>query len=468
MGTNKPINLLQKTLIFYTALNIILILSICGYTFYWADDYNFMFDISQNGILNNCIIGYFNWDGRFLSFAAFVQAFLLSNFRIEFITFFWCLCFLLSGFFIFKIVQEELKLKIETKLIYFFGSIISLFFWYSAKTHMAQTIYWGTGGVYSFSLLLGAVWCLLYLQLKNIQLKLIQKIYFLIFTFLVGQLTQNMSIALIILVLIDFVIDILKKNNKNNYFNFSIFLFLLIGLTVILIAPGNLKRMNEINNLNLEQLRFQDLIFNFFDIISYYFKSVRYGLYVFIFLIFSLKLFFQKEIGGFYFTIIKPINLKTFIIGFLNKSKWFFVAISTISPLIIMPMMAAERTMIYFNFFIFIFILKLIVGVNSQHKVMFKYQKIVSFLVIFIILTKCFVFSIKNLNKGKVLKKEIFKREQILLNSKNKDVIIKILPEKLKSDCYNFYDLEISADPKYFMKVGYENYFGLRKIIIKK
>jgi hypothetical protein len=84
------------------------------------------------------------------------------------------------------------------------------------------------------------------------------------------------------------------------------------------------------------------------------------------------------------------------------------------------------------------------------------------------IYSKSIVFLAKNINSGIELKKIISERENLLESSKNKEVTIKIISEKYKTDCFKFYDFKFDNDPKYFMIVGYKNYFNLKKINVEE
>ncbi|MBK9223674.1 MAG: hypothetical protein IPO23_01675 [Flavobacterium sp.] len=122
-------------------------------TFYWADDYSFILNVNKNGLLSNCILGYYNWDGRFLTLGALIQGFIIQNFAIEFVTLFWSILFLGSGFLMYKIISDEVKLEnIEAKNQILIGAILSIILWLGSYSHISETIYWATGGVYTFNL----------------------------------------------------------------------------------------------------------------------------------------------------------------------------------------------------------------------------------------------------------------------------------------------------------------------------
>ncbi len=461
----KSSNQILKFVNIMNFINIMLIMCICMFTFYWADDYNFLFDISKKGIINNCIHNYFNWDGRFLSLSAFVQAFLLKFIKIEFVTLFWCICFLLSGFLLAKTTLNQLKIKLSLPNMIGFCLTIMVFFFYSARPHMAQTIFWGTGGVYSFSLFLGSLWIYIYVKNQELRWNYTKKILFLIFSFIIGSTSQNLSIAIITLILFDNLIFFLTDKTKLKNYNLLIFIFVILGLSLIMLSPGNLKRLSEINEYQ-NKISFFDLINNFLYVLKSYFHSMKYGIATFIICILSIKLLITaKSINQ-----IPVFNFckNGFLITFFKKTKWLFVALSTITPFIVMPIMASERTMIFFHFFIFLFLLTLFFDNNNFTYRKIKYANYIGLLLLITIYSKSIVFLAKNINSGIELKKIISERENLLESSKNKEVTIKIISEKYKTDCFKFYDFKLDNDPKYFMIVGYKNYFNLKKINIEE
>jgi hypothetical protein len=193
---------------------------------------------------------------------------------------------------------------------------------------------------------------------------------------------------------------------------------------------------------------------------------MKYGIATFIICILSIKLLITaKSINQ-----IPVFNFSKngFFIIFLKKTKWLFVALSTITPFIVMPIMASERTMIFFHFFIFLFLLILFFDNNNFTYRKIKYANYIGLLLLITIYSKSIVFLAKNINSGIELKKIISERENLLESSKNKEVTIKIISEKYKTDCFKFYDFKLDNDPKYFMIVGYKNYFNLKKINVEE
>ena len=109
------LKILPKLLLTFACFVVILILSLCMNTFYWADDYALINNLNKLGVVQHCIEGYLTWDGRMLSLGGFVQCILLKYLPIQLITFVWSLCFLGSGILIYSIINQEFRFQITNK-----------------------------------------------------------------------------------------------------------------------------------------------------------------------------------------------------------------------------------------------------------------------------------------------------------------------------------------------------------------
>lgn len=397
---------------------------------------------------------------KVLSIGAFVQGYLMQYFKVEFVTLFWCLCFLCSGIIAYFVIIDELEIKVCSRYKLLFSSLTAIVLWISSYSHITQTIFWATGGFYSFSLLVGAVWIRIFLILTKKKPKKLQQALFVIFTFMAATNSQNLTVALFVLVLITLIIN----SNKNNYFNYIVLLFLILGVLFIGIAPGNKIRMAAINNPIIYTYSFVDYFVNFYEV----FKAYRNKSY----------LLFGMSLGlGFCYKFLleikkepntnSKIEFKNRLLTFLEFSKWFWVAVSTITPFIFLPMMAAERTSIFFMFFSLIFIVLFGIRVAINFNFSDALGRVVSYVLFSLLIGYTSFFVFQNLKKGFVLKAEMQKREKLLLASKHKVVKIKVIPLELKSPCYDFYDLRNDPNGNAdFMIYGHENYFKLKKLII--
>lgn len=443
-------------------LVIALILALNFNVFYWADDYAVLNEINDLGIYQRCIHGYYTWDGRYLTPAAFLQGAFLELLPVEIITLFWNSCFLLSGILLFYIIKEETKDKFGSLNKAYLPFLISIIFWLGSYSHIGQTIYWATGGVYSFNLLLGAIWLLLFYRIQKTN-RLGIKLVFLFFTVFIGITTQNLTIGFVTLLLLTIVNDFLKNEKRNVNYNVLLLLIIIGGTLFLSLAPGNFLRVEEINNSAFRNITLWMLIRNSaFALATYLIYS-----FVLIILAISAGLVFVSQSGNTISATIKNIifipKTKEQFIAFIATYKYLIVALSTISPFITMPEVVSSRTAIYFMFFLVIFIFRFIhqltvVGLNPK-------ESSISSVITYTLFFAAFCFIVYNFQKGSILKPEITKREQLLKNSKNKVVSVKKIDEDLKSYCYDFRDFRSNDD---WAVEAQKIYFGCTQIILKE
>ncbi|CAM3594147.1 hypothetical protein FSS13T_16400 [Flavobacterium saliperosum S13] len=443
-------------------LVITLILSLNLNTFYWADDYAVLNEVHDLGIYQRCIHGYFTWDGRYLTPAAFLQGAFLKLLPVEMITLFWNCCFLLSGVLLFYIIKEETNDKSGTLNKTYLPLLITVIFWLGSYAHIGQTIYWATGGVYSFNLLLGAIWLLLFYKVPKTN-RPVFKIVFLIFTVFIGLTTQNLTIGFIALLLLTVVTDFLKNEKRNINYNVLLLLIIIGGTLFLSLAPGNFLRVEEINNSAFRNSTLWMLIRNSA------FTLATYFLYSFILIILSVLAAFVyvfqsgNKISATIKSHIFIPKTKERFLAFIATYKYLIVAFSTILPFITMPEVVSSRTAIYFMFFIVIFIFRFIhqltvVQLNTKEN---RISSVLSYTLFF----AAFGFIVYNFQKGSALKIEIAKRELLLKNSKNKVVSIKKIEENLKSYCYDFRDFRSNDD---WAVEAQEIYFGCTQIVVEE
>lgn len=429
-----------KIFILLALVSTHLILSINLFTFYWADDYGLINDLNKTNIIDFLVIGYFDWDGRFLTIAGFAQSILLKYTQIEWITFTWNVFFLASSFLIFPIISKKIQLNLSKNKFLFYTLFFGLFFWLSSYSFLAQTVYWGTGGAYSLNLFIGSVWLYFYFSLTNQNdIKNKNAILFYVFSFFAGATTQNLSIPLIVITIFTLIYS------KKIKFNALSIFFLLLGIVFLLIAPGNFVRMQHIPQSGLNS--FNNLIKNIFDV--YYIFSKR-SLFLIVLLICSI--------------IFSYIKLKKSTIKIENFI-FLIACLSSALPFFIIPI-ASERTTIYFCYFLLLFIGNLFFINPEAIKNVFSQIKFKALMILFLFILNIFI--VYNLKNGYQLKKEIVKRELILSKNKFKKVVyINEINPKLKTYCFNFYDLIVGSEGNnHFINNSVEDNYNIEKITI--
>ncbi|WP_298119860.1 DUF6056 family protein [Flavobacterium sp.] len=467
----KIINLskLNSITVFLGFTAMIVILSICINTFYWSDDYAFMVKLNQKGVLENCIYGYNTWDGRFLTLAAFFQGFLLHYVKIEAVTFFWTITFVLSCFFLVKILQQELKIKTNKQVFFWF--LLTTVFWLGCYQHFSETVYWGTGGIYSLDLLLGAIWIYWYSKLNVNNFTISKKIYFILFSFIVGATTQNLTIALLSLIFIDIIIKLLKKEKRMIGFYSLLFVVVFGGMLFISLAPGNFTRIEKTGISSID-LSFLSLIKGFLQVGFAYAKISIVLILLSIIVAVGMVLIIMPNAklttkSLFFF----PRN-KILFIKFLSDYKWFLVSLSTILPFIIAPGLAFPRTALFFMYFLLLFIITFVYklfSIDEKQIVSTNFKAIsvnIMFSFIFII---AIGFGVYNFIKGTELKKFISSREQLLQKSKGKTVTIKLVNPEMESSCYDITDLSFIENERVaWRRLRLEEYYKVKKIIVEE
>ncbi|ESU24754.1 hypothetical protein FEDK69T_03060 [Flavobacterium enshiense DK69] len=443
-------------------LTLFLILALNFNTFYWADDYAILNEINKLGIFQRCVHGYYAWDGRYMTTAAFLQGAFLELLPVEMITLFWNGCFLLSGIILSFIIKEETKSKFAGPNKLYLPILIAIAFWLGSYSHISQTIYWATGGVYSFNLLLGAVWlyCFYKIQRSNV---LTARISFIFFTIFIGITTQNLTIGLITLLLLTILYDFLRKEKSNIRFN-ALLLLIIIGGTVFLsAAPGNFVRIKEINNnAAIEGVTLWIIIKNSLFALATYLKLSFFLILLAISSGFVYICQSSNKVSATIRNIIFIPKTKEQLIAFIDTYKYLIVALSTILPFITMPEVVSPRTAIYFMFFFFLFVVKFISDFSVIHAN--SKENYFSNSIVYAVYFTAFCFIAYNFNKGIILKTEIAKRESLLKNSKNKVVLIRKIDENLKSHCYDFRDFRSNDD---WAVEAQKEYFGIQNIIIE-
>ena len=450
-----------KTVLIAALIAIIMIFSLSLCSFYWADDYGFMSDLTKSGVFQSCYNGYFNWDGRFLSLGSFIQCFSLVYLDVRFIVFNYTLCVFMSGIFMFYTIQNELKLDLKSKQIHLLMILIfPISLWLGSLIHACETIYWATGGAYSVDLLLGSFWVYLFLKMQTKPLSSIQKALFLLFSFAVGGLTQNLSMPFITLIVLQLLSDFLSKNKL--LFNAVALFFVTAGLVFIMAAPGNWLRLKDENTSAFDNLNVLILLKNYFFILFKFGTRSAFAIIAAFILSISIARLFNYKINLLKLIHFQIPKSKQQFLEFIDTYKWFIVASSSALPFIAIPAFSGRRTIIYFGYFIMIFIITYCLKIFKKSEDEIKTGNYYGF--IFLILI-CFTVVIYSGIKGATLKTAMNNRENILKTSRGKTVYLPIIKPELSSICFQFADYPYTAD---YVKTSQETYFGVKIILVDK
>lgn len=471
---NKYNYLISRVILTLSFLLIFFILALCTNTFYWSDDYAFLLDLNKNGVIKHCVSWYFEWDGRTLTLGGFLQALGLLYLPVEFLTFCWSICFITSGALVFYIIKEELNLnKQEIKNKYLVITSLIITFWLGCYFILSEVVYWAVGGYYSLTLLFGAIWILFYLKTSNVESSLFKKYCFILFSFIVGASTQNLSIGLIVLVLITIFTDILEHKKVKMGFNLSVLIALILGLMFISLAPGNWLRIQTIKNELTSELTLGIIFRNSLKILYHYFSRaiflVPLSLLCGISIVFSNYSINKID----FFNISSLHRLKIDFCYLLKKTKWFLVALSTIIPFILFPELVTYRTTIYFLYFLFIYVVLFSIKMTKKIFIIddskrLNFYGIIGYAFFLLIIISNAYFAYSNFSKGLILKQAIVEREKKLKDVSKESVELKIIDSALIPICYQFVDFSKEYPKGKEGTITYQEEYYRKKITIIK
>lgn len=425
---NKVIYLI--TLII-SVLVLISIISIGLFTWPKADDFSLLLRINKLGIFQRMITNYNNWDGRAISLGI-VQTFFFKYLPVEIINFIWATCLVLTALVSLKIFiylsRPSLKFKASEYLIG--TAIFSSILWYGFKSHLAETVYWATGGVYIMALLFAVIWLYLWLTKFSLKTKInnLKKILFYLFTIYVGALTQNLSCAVLTYIGIEMVKAKLKKDKIMVRKTASILILLFTGLLITTLAPGNFVRSTYGESSFV--INFLVLGFNYITTLVVF---IRASLPLFFLIIIGLPIFVIFVLYSYNIKLKKELIIKIKLNKILSLFQFLLAAMASILPFVFLPDFVAPRTSIYFMSFIFFWVFFEIVPLilknttkTIKNETIYKQNRYFLFVTVFLF----YIFSIAiihivNLSR---IKNEVLKREEIIKTYSNKNIDVAIYP----------------------------------------
>jgi len=409
-------------------------------TFLWGDDFVLYTSLKNKGIFSFLKDIYLHWDGRSISLGGLVQTFLIRYTSAPLTTLAWAISFLIASYYTVK------TYGCDRNFIPFLGvfvvSLIILF-----RNHVFQTIYWSTGGAYSFNLLLGTLWLWIYLH------KRYRKGLVFVVTVLVGATTQNLTLALMMIVVSDVIYEKIRSGNWQKNLIVLLLLFL-PGLFFISLAPGSIHRINHYSELSFTPL---NLLYK--SAVLYY-KAFSESI---------ISVPFAFAIAMFLYSEVKHQD------SFYSFIKYFLAAVSSIAPFIILPVEVSEssRIFIYFQYFLLLAFISLFLMVfhilekwlRTSLSKLYSSGSILTALVVLI-----FGLSIVwvNFYNGIHIQQRVEAREKIIVASpSNTDIVIPriTVPWKCSTFMHAFHDLTDSA--QYFANSSAAIYYDKHSIITK-
>lgn len=434
---------------------ILPILSINLFTFFWLDDYGNLQRLKKENfsIIESMIYFYNNWDGRNLSIAGFWKFLTLKYFPAEIVTLSYTIFWLFNLFLIIKITEQEIEKKISNKLVIAILTVLSLILFYGSRNHIAQTIFWAGGGIYTTMLTFGLIWIYFVNHLsKRSNISTFQHIIIFFFSINVGMLSQNLSTSLIAYI---FTKWLLNSHNRN--FRKIVLLniiAIIIGTIIISVAPGNFIRAEH--NDNSFKFSLITVIEDFFKINIIYLMQYK-QLILFLLVAFFLYLYLNhaQKIKSFIsaesYKIIKP------------TLPYLLATISTVIPFTILRGFYGPRTSIFFEYFLVITLLILCCMITLHYFKLNTFRRKTFLIIVLIIVGFHNYYMINALKVAYQIKSQIKQRENIALNSQGKDLtFIDLSNDDKLPFFYQFTDL--SDDSTFFHNRSYARIYNLKSV----
>lgn len=428
-----PFNVLYFT---FLMSSIIAIALICFNKFIYTDDMAFIMELGDNNVFNWAWDRYFNWDGRHLTPWGILQAFNIKYLHHTVILLMYFTAFCSAILLMVKMEFNKTMSKLKN-ITFYLLIVISFFFMF--KAHITQTLFWAVGGFYSVMLLGITVW--LYFFNKNLTTN---KTLFYIYSFFIGASTQNITAPLLFIIIAHFIF-----NNKYNKKHLMLtFIAVLAGGLFITLAPGNANRAV----INHESLSIIAVIKNF-------------GITTFQFLLISKALLLLTP----YISIYAHSN------NFITKNTQsshilvlFGAALASVAPFALVTGVAANRTAIYFQFFLAFALIHLWIKIFQYLKtkgITLRVIKQVNSAVLIVFLT---AVPILNFINSFEIKEKNNKRIEIVKANRGNDLILEPIAPTIKTTNFLTFFNDISTDPDWWSNKAFAAYYNLKSVKISE
>lgn len=462
----KSKNIIYIATVIISILVLVSIISIAFFTWPKADDFSQLNEIRRMGIIQHIVYRYNNWDGRAIS-VGLIQALLLTYLPIEITNSILASCLIITSFISFLIFHHRLNFRWDVPACdYVIGTaIFSSVLWYGFKPHLADTVYWATGGIYIIALLFVAIWIYLWLTKFSFERKInfYHIVFFYIFSVYVGALTQNLSCAILAYMGTELIKSVLTKDTAQIKRRIFVLALLLIGFIPVILAPGNFIRSaygpkSFILSLTAISMNYLKIAVRFTDLSSTLFVmlliSVPLMTMFFTYsshrvlknkLIIKLKRKYSISFNG---MAIRDVTVKV-----LTLFQFFIAAFASILPFTLIPDFKSPRTSIYFMGFLFFwtyfeivpFILRRITRTQVYMIRHLPYRSHTMINVFLLCILSIMVTHIVRLREIKIM---VLRREKFIetYSNKNIDVVTYSIDKTKLPFSYTFSDITSNKD----------------------
>jgi hypothetical protein len=296
--------------------------------------------------------------------------------------------------------------------------------------------------------MLGTLWLWIYLYNKS------RKSILFIITLLLGATTQNLTIALMMIVFSDIIYKKIKSGKWERDLIVLLVLFL-PGLIFISISPGSIQRSNHYSE------------------VSFTFMHLLYKTAVLYFRAFSASIIaipFAFVIALFYYSKARESNF------FYSSKKYFLASLVSIAPFIILPheLSDSSRIIIYFQFFLFLALVNVFLWFFqiSEKRLQSFFSRLYNFVSIstaFAVLVFATTLVWINLKNGIQIQQKVKERERTIITSpSNSNIIISRIKVPLNSFTFLHAFSDLSDSAEYFANSAAAKYYNKNSIIAKE
>lgn len=396
----------------------------------------FIMQLGDDNIFKWAWDRYFNWDGRHLTPWGILQAFNIKYLHHTVTLLLYFTAFCSAILLMVKMEFDKTKSKLKD---YIFYLLIVISFFFMFKAHITQTLFWAVGGFYSVMLLGMTVW--LFYFYKNLQTN---NTLFYIYSFFIGASTQNITAPLLFIIIAHFIFNN-KYNKKHLIFTF---IAVLAGGLFITLAPGNTSRAV----IHHESLSIIAIIKNF-------------GVTTFQFLLISKALLLLTPLLALYAYSNNYITKKTQPGHILIL---FGAALASVAPFALVTGVAANRTAIYFQFFLAFALIHLWIKVFQYLKIKgitLRVIKQVNSVVLIAFLT---IIPIINFINSFEIKEKNNKRIEVIKANSGNDLILEPIAPTIKTTNFLTFFNDITTDPDWWANKTFAAYYNLKSVKISE
>ena len=450
-----------------SSLSVLLVMTgLAFFTFPSADDFCFSNLVKDKGVLGYLSYHYNNWNGRYAS------VFLLSSFfSYDFIKYypFLAIAVLILTFLSFCILLYSIKKFSSSlnKINIFSNSLIITIIYFVLLPNLSQTLYWASG---SLTFLVGNIFNILLLSLIFIYFNS-KKYYSFILGVIIGiiliiAIVGSNELSMFVCIYLIILSCVFSKSYKDVTFFSFLLLAAFVLFFVVIFAPGNAIRINNLDEIYLikPNVYFSASLFVVWSILRFLFWVTNATLLVYILSLFCENFSLSRS--------LKKIKNKIFlsyiiiIVGFLllNLSGFLLQGL----PL---PERAESVITLYFliSIFFFVFTIKLVSPSIDKIKITLRKNKyIINYLLAALIIAHPNNFDLyKDIYHGYRFYLENKKRIDIIFNEKKKNNLDIVVPSLSKLPRHLVAG-EITTNAEDIRNRCMANFYGVNSIVLGK